>query len=333
MAGSCPTRAILKTAFCALVSISGDSLCALTVNPALPIEYTLDVQLIQTSLLDGSEAANVLGTAAQQFEIETAIDSIWAQAGIEINFLPTINRLADDFAFYGSNDYPDEHNLRPQYHLTQIVSTAASAGLLNPDPSVINMFFVDIAPGFPEQGRNAVSGIARINGNGVAMYVGDGMLATAQNREIIAGVVAHEIGHNLGLAHTANGLPNLMSPGGTSDQLTSDQIAEVRIDGIEFLSGIPMNADFSRDGVVTGFDLLLWRAGYAKSTLGDGNSDGVTNGFDFLLWQRQISEGELHTEGVLTVPEPDSVVQCLLCACYVLAASRPRSRHGRRAGP
>ncbi|MFV2067587.1 MAG: hypothetical protein ACC645_11465, partial [Pirellulales bacterium] len=59
----------------------------LIVDPPLPITHRVQVQIIQTSLDDGSQPATVFGNDSQQASIESAIDSIWVQAGVDIEFL------------------------------------------------------------------------------------------------------------------------------------------------------------------------------------------------------------------------------------------------------
>jgi hypothetical protein len=65
---------------------------ALVTNPARPIAYRVNIQLIQTALDDGSSPATVLGDPDQRADIESKIDAIWAQAGIEVNFFPNVVR-------------------------------------------------------------------------------------------------------------------------------------------------------------------------------------------------------------------------------------------------
>lgn len=76
---------------------------------------------------------------------------------------------------------------------------------------------------------NTVNGLAFINANGISQHVGDNLPTSLRGQEAAASVVAHEIGHNLGLFHTDPLIPlNLMQPGGApmqGEQLNATQIA------------------------------------------------------------------------------------------------------------
>ena len=60
---------------------------ALVVNPTVPITHHLTVQPIVVSDDDGTDTATFFGTVTQQSEIEGFIDTIWGQAGIDVDFL------------------------------------------------------------------------------------------------------------------------------------------------------------------------------------------------------------------------------------------------------
>jgi hypothetical protein len=114
---------------------------------------------------------------------------------------------------------------RPSSDLNTIFANASSTGgILNADQLALNLILVNVVPAFSPLSENSSAGYARISGNSIIGYVGDNLLTFDNGLDVIAGVMAHEIGHNLGLDHTANGQPNLMSPNGISEQLTASQI-------------------------------------------------------------------------------------------------------------
>jgi hypothetical protein len=108
-----------------------------------------------------------------------------------------------------------------------MVSLADGDGVLSSDPLTLDMFFVDIVPGFSQQGDNTVNGLAFVGGNGSAVWVGPNLPGFGGGREVVASVLSHEIGHNLGLGHVVEAF-NLMQSSSQPDQgerLNAAQIA------------------------------------------------------------------------------------------------------------
>lgn len=206
----------------ALLFIGGVSSAsaALVLNPSLAITEVVNVQAIIVSDDSGANTAEFFGSGAQQAIIESFVDDIWAQAGIDINFLPT-NTWNSSFANSGSGSATVT---RPTSDLSTIVADGASAGVASADPNVINMYFVNIAAGFNLLSENSAAGLGILGGNGITQYVGSNLLSFTGGQEVIAGVVAHEIGHNLGLGHVAE-FENLMDSGNAGQRLNSAQIS------------------------------------------------------------------------------------------------------------
>ncbi|VAW54605.1 hypothetical protein MNBD_GAMMA06-487 [hydrothermal vent metagenome] len=191
---------------------------ALILNPSSPITEVVNIQAIVVSDDDGTNTAEFFGNSTQSAIIEGFIDDIWAQAGIDINFL-SANSWDNSFANNGSGLPTDT---RPTSDLRTIVSDGSNAGVASADATVINMYFVNIAAGFSLLGENNAAGLGFVGGNGITQYVGSNLLDFTGGQEVIAGVVSHEIGHNLGLGHITE-FENLMDTGG--QRLNSTQIS------------------------------------------------------------------------------------------------------------
>ncbi len=210
-------------AFVLLLSGPGSVLASLIVNNPLPISEIVTVQPIVLSDDDGSNLANFFGTPDQQNSIESYVDTIWAQAGIDVEFLAP-SYWHDTFANWGENGPPDNGGeTRPTSDLSAIVNGGQGQGVTNPNPLVINMFFGQIPAGYAKLGPNQAAGLAFIDANGVSQYVGSNLLTWPEGREVIASVVAHEIGHNLGLDHI-NEIENLMNYNDDGARLNNSQI-------------------------------------------------------------------------------------------------------------
>jgi hypothetical protein len=320
MLGRALWAALLVGSWCA-----GVATAEIVVNAPQPITRQVTVQLIQTALDDGTSPATAFGTVTQWADIEAAIDEIWAQAGIDIAFLSTINRYNDTFAYQGT----DGAGTRNSDDFNAIFTSARTeGGILHPDPLVLNLIFANVVPAFRPLSENSTAGYARVRGNGIIGFVGDSLLGSGGGRDIVASVMAHEIGHNLGLNHTASGEPNLMAPSGTTEQLDSSQISTARSSNFARLLEAMLAGDYNDDGVVDAVDYSVWRntLGQVAANLpADGNNNGRIDSGDYTVWKANYGDssgsgGVGHA--ITVVPEPNTLLNLVLTALMFAATRR-----------
>lgn len=247
-----------------------------TVNTAQTVTRRVIIQPIRVRKTTG-ETATTFGTPESERYIKTQINRIWAQVGVRIDWRMMVD-YTNNFAFDGSpSDYTS--STRPSSHLGQIIANAPTPPKSS-DATVINMFFIEIVPGFNKLAENYANGHANADANGIAMHVGD-VLPTFQNgRDVVAHVIAHEIGHNLGLYHESSGANNLMAQtNATSARLTSTQKTTIftdhaGTDGYELLKNLPAATQYDQ-----------WMV--ARTTPGrpneDPDGDGLSNILEFMF--------------------------------------------------
>ena len=187
----------------------------------------LIVRPIIVSNNNGRETATFFGNAETQAAIEILIDDIYAQANVDVVFEQAVF-YNDTFANTGNTS-----NTRPIGDLRMITTEGNREGVGSLDAAVIDAYFVNHVPGFRELGDGTANGLAFVGSSGAAIHIGERLLDLELGRQIIAGVIAHELGHNLGLSHVESA-SNLLNSGTTVRSDRSNFLQPDRDDSVQF---------------------------------------------------------------------------------------------------
>ena len=85
----------------------------------------------------------------------------------------------------------------------------------------------------------------------------------------------------------------------------------------------PVPGDFNRDGIVNTADYSVWRDSMGQSGAGlaaDANADGHVDDGDYGIWRANFGKSSATATASVLVPEPGSILLCVLAACGAVAA-------------
>lgn len=215
---------------------------------SINVNEAITVRPIVVSNDNGSNTAEFVGNAAEANDILVRVDRIFAQAGVDVVWQET--RETNNTFFNVGNG----SGSRTINDLSEIVNQGDSQNLGSSDANVIDAYFVERVPGFPEVTDNQANGLAFEGQTGLAVHVGDNLVGFEAGRAAVARVIAHEIAHNLGLSHTS-GTNNLLTTPASTDLLSASQQTTILSSSITRpVTGSPTSVvvDLSDDGIVQG---------------------------------------------------------------------------------
>jgi hypothetical protein len=180
----------------------------------LPITKRITIQPVQLRSSAGTTPAN-----PSLLLYEEVADRIWAQAGIDIQFLTPVTYDSDNYLTITSDPMQPD-SLQGLSQVTGQSWSDGAPGMTN----VVRLFFVKQIDGINSNlGFTLQSGLYIGIGNAVvidqqtAIAIADSAFTSG-----VVDVIAHEIGHALGLNHTtlgAGGALNLMTDGGPKTEV------------------------------------------------------------------------------------------------------------------
>jgi len=217
------------------LAFTGAARAQLIVNSPEPITKSFLVQVVDTAADDGTTPAPLFGAPSQQAAIFSAVNTIWAQAGIQVQFEFLSGTWNNSFALMGTagNNSP-----RPSGDLSTIVGDAFNDSALKLDSNANQLYMLQIVPTFSQAGSSTVNGFSFTGLDGMTLFVGSSLPTTTAGQDVAGSILAHEIGRNLGLPTDTTDNQDLMNPGGSGGELlTSSQITAAR--DSQFLTSVP----------------------------------------------------------------------------------------------